>query len=305
MAPGFTLQVQWRLLALSRGLGLPMPRPFRAPYFPGLTVCDLIIWFTLICAIFWVVIKVTYSHVRWLGGEESFDVDISSIAPSPQRKRLALNCLMRLFHLRHSTLRRIDPHVEKGALPGAWRNCSSDGLVWASVHHKNSSITSRCICDSKLGKINENPGMWQIHSPASQSSGLLPSTRRNSWLSQTGCRQGKLGSCWSWFEFVPSWQVKWGDSGWPVQGSQWEEHFSCNALPCSPNYLNTSGHMWIPTFCILLVHCEVNCGIVWQWAMARYTDQQWSTISAWASMRMQTLWRTASSLQMICCHYLP
>ena len=32
-------QVQWRLLALSRGLGLPMPRPFRAPYFPGLTVC--------------------------------------------------------------------------------------------------------------------------------------------------------------------------------------------------------------------------------------------------------------------------
>ncbi|CAK9105380.1 unnamed protein product, partial [Durusdinium trenchii] len=31
--------VQWRLLALSRGLGLPMPRPFRAPYFPGLTVC--------------------------------------------------------------------------------------------------------------------------------------------------------------------------------------------------------------------------------------------------------------------------
>ena len=37
------LQVQWRLLALSRGLGLPMPRPFRAPYFPGLTVCDLII----------------------------------------------------------------------------------------------------------------------------------------------------------------------------------------------------------------------------------------------------------------------
>lgn len=43
-----SLQVQWRLLALSRGLGLPMPRPFRAPYFPGLTVCDLIIWFTLI-----------------------------------------------------------------------------------------------------------------------------------------------------------------------------------------------------------------------------------------------------------------
>lgn len=36
------------------------------------------------------------------------------------------------------------------------------------------------LCDSKLGKINENPGMWQIHSPASQSSGLLPSTRRNS-----------------------------------------------------------------------------------------------------------------------------
>ncbi|CAE8697970.1 unnamed protein product [Polarella glacialis] len=30
--------VQWRLLALSRGLGLPMPRPFRAPYFPGITV---------------------------------------------------------------------------------------------------------------------------------------------------------------------------------------------------------------------------------------------------------------------------
>ena len=59
-----------------------------------------------------------------------------------------------------------------------------------------------------------------------------------------------------------------------------------------------------PRFGILLVHCEVKCGIVWQWAMARYTDQQWSTISAWASMRMQTLWRTASSLQMICCHYL-
>jgi len=30
--------VQWRLLALARGLGLPMPRPFIAPYFPGLTV---------------------------------------------------------------------------------------------------------------------------------------------------------------------------------------------------------------------------------------------------------------------------
>ena len=62
---------------------------------------------------------VTYSHVRWSGGEESVDVDISSIDPSPQRQQLALKCLMRLFHLRHSTLRRIDPHVEKGALPGA------------------------------------------------------------------------------------------------------------------------------------------------------------------------------------------
>jgi len=30
--------VQWRLLALSRGLGLPIPKPFVAPYFPGLTV---------------------------------------------------------------------------------------------------------------------------------------------------------------------------------------------------------------------------------------------------------------------------
>jgi len=29
---------QWRLHALSRGLGLPMPRPFRAPYIPGITV---------------------------------------------------------------------------------------------------------------------------------------------------------------------------------------------------------------------------------------------------------------------------
>eukprot|EP00931_Biecheleriopsis_adriatica_P039465 TRINITY_DN22569_c0_g2_i1.p1 TRINITY_DN22569_c0_g2~~TRINITY_DN22569_c0_g2_i1.p1 ORF type:complete len:2009 (+),score=358.66 TRINITY_DN22569_c0_g2_i1:92-6118(+) len=31
--------VQWRITALSRGLGLPMPRPFRAPYIPGITVC--------------------------------------------------------------------------------------------------------------------------------------------------------------------------------------------------------------------------------------------------------------------------
>jgi len=30
--------VQWRLSALARGLGLPMPRPFRAPYMPGITV---------------------------------------------------------------------------------------------------------------------------------------------------------------------------------------------------------------------------------------------------------------------------
>ncbi|CAE7411692.1 FKS1 [Symbiodinium natans] len=31
-------EVQWRLLALSRGLGLPIPKPFRAPYIPGITV---------------------------------------------------------------------------------------------------------------------------------------------------------------------------------------------------------------------------------------------------------------------------
>jgi len=30
--------VQWRILALARGLGLPMPRPFRMPYMPGITV---------------------------------------------------------------------------------------------------------------------------------------------------------------------------------------------------------------------------------------------------------------------------
>jgi len=30
--------VQWRIIALARGLGLPMPRPFRAPYMPGITV---------------------------------------------------------------------------------------------------------------------------------------------------------------------------------------------------------------------------------------------------------------------------
>ncbi len=190
---------------------------------------------------------------------------------------------MLLFHLRHSTLRRIHPHVEKGTFPGAWGNGSSDGLVRASVHHHVA-----LLCDSKLGKINER----QIHSHASQSSGLLPSMRRNSWLSQTGCRQRKLRGCWSWFECVPNWQVKWGDSGWPVQGSQWEEHFSCNAMPSSPKDLDTSGHMWIPT-----VRHSVSS---WHLAMARYTDQQWSTISAWASMRMQTLWRTASSLQIRC-----
>jgi len=32
------LEAQWRLIALSRSLGLPMPRPFRAPYIPGITV---------------------------------------------------------------------------------------------------------------------------------------------------------------------------------------------------------------------------------------------------------------------------
>lgn len=31
-------EVQWRLLALSRGLGLPIPKPFRAPFIPGITV---------------------------------------------------------------------------------------------------------------------------------------------------------------------------------------------------------------------------------------------------------------------------
>jgi len=30
--------VQWRIIALARSLSLPMPRPFRAPHFPGLTV---------------------------------------------------------------------------------------------------------------------------------------------------------------------------------------------------------------------------------------------------------------------------
>eukprot|EP00434_Breviolum_minutum_P031555 symbB.v1.2.027900.t1/scaffold2896.1/size67727/2 len=30
-------ELQWRFLALSRGLGLPMPRPYRPPYMPGLT----------------------------------------------------------------------------------------------------------------------------------------------------------------------------------------------------------------------------------------------------------------------------
>ena len=77
-----------------------------------------------------------------------------------------------------------------------------------------------------------------------------------------------------------------------MQGSQWEEHFSCNAMPSSPKDLDTSGHMWIPT-----VRHSVSS---WHLAVARYTDQQWSTISAWASMRMQTLWRTASSLQIRC-----
>ena len=32
------LEAQWRFVALSRGLGLPIPRPFRVPYIPGLTV---------------------------------------------------------------------------------------------------------------------------------------------------------------------------------------------------------------------------------------------------------------------------
>jgi len=31
-------EAQWRFIALSRGLGLPVPRPFRIPYIPGLTV---------------------------------------------------------------------------------------------------------------------------------------------------------------------------------------------------------------------------------------------------------------------------
>jgi len=30
--------VQWRIVSLARGLGLPMPRPFRPPYLPGITV---------------------------------------------------------------------------------------------------------------------------------------------------------------------------------------------------------------------------------------------------------------------------
>jgi len=30
--------LKWRLFAISRGLGLPMPRPYRAPYIPGITV---------------------------------------------------------------------------------------------------------------------------------------------------------------------------------------------------------------------------------------------------------------------------
>ena len=32
------VDVHWRLAAIARGLALPMPRPYRAPYFPGITV---------------------------------------------------------------------------------------------------------------------------------------------------------------------------------------------------------------------------------------------------------------------------
>ncbi|CAJ1416044.1 unnamed protein product [Effrenium voratum] len=125
--------VQWRLLALSRGLGLPMPRPFRAPYFPGLTVCI------------------------------------------PHYGESILMQKKELFQGREETVPLMD---------------------WLAAKYEEEFLT-----------------------------------------------------------FSNRMQVKWGDSGWPVQGSQWEE----------------------------------------------YTDQQWSTISAWASMRMQTLWRTVAGM----CLYHP
>lgn len=125
--------VQWRLLALSRGLGLPMPRPFRAPYFPGLTVCI------------------------------------------PHYGESILMLKKELFQGREETVPLMD---------------------WLAAKYEEEFLT-----------------------------------------------------------FSNRMQVKWGDSGWPVQGSQWEE----------------------------------------------YTDQQWSTISAWASMRMQTLWRTVAGM----CLYHP
>ncbi|CAK9110029.1 1 [Durusdinium trenchii] len=125
--------VQWRLLALSRGLGLPMPRPFRAPYFPGLTVCI------------------------------------------PHYGESILMLKKELFQGREENVPLMD---------------------WLAAKYEEEFLT-----------------------------------------------------------FSNRMQVKWGDSGWPVQGSQWEE----------------------------------------------YTDQQWSTISAWASMRMQTLWRTVAGM----CLYHP
>ena len=77
--------------------------------------------------------------------------------------------------------------------------------------------------------------------------------------------------------------MKWGESGWPVAGSQWEE------LPGKVKCENL-GAVYAP-------RTEVAIFSETFWGQyARYTDQQWSRISAWASMRMQTLWRTVPRL---------
>lgn len=125
--------VQWRILALSRGLGLPVPRPFRAPYFPGLTVCI------------------------------------------PHYGESILMLKKELFQGREETVPLMD---------------------WLAAKYEEEFLT-----------------------------------------------------------FSNRMQVKWGESGWPVAGSQWEE----------------------------------------------YTDQQWNMTAAWASMRMQTLWRTVAGM----CLYHP
>ena len=145
--------VQWRILALSRGLGLPVPRPFRAPYFPGLTVCI------------------------------------------PHYGESILMLKKELFQGREETVPLMD-----------WSFVSTRiMLVFVSI-----SRPSLCRLLKKQQASSKVRG--RVSDVLKQDAGRF-------WVGGDG-----PPSQFSFTTAAPLMgQVKWGESGWPVAGSQWEE----------------------------------------------------------------------------------